>query len=773
MKVRGSIYGVGKQLPGDREKFWDHEEKFKGITRPKFISHKTIAAGGVITKTVTIGQFYTTSQMEGHPTATPYLPNLRLISMTVPEGGGGALEVECDFLSGFIDLRNFENGYIDRVMFCKDANAPQTGDPDWSAPSWVRGGENDDEPPVWVTGEWENTDKLLKGYSGSPENYYPDSPTYNQPGWYSGRMREMVQLLNGMDIANPYNFIWAQTHGIWVGADGSWWIVEISAAGITAWRAPICEEMPQEEQDYYGVELPFYPNRNSNEKAGLVELRSAEDMSEFYGEREPDSPQSAIYALCGWSFDSDGHKAINTAQRMISSTKQSSLWRIKITGGDEPTAATLTEVEEAPLWTPGYAAHFKFPAFTQYGPSLMSLKTSYDYGDDPEPPADVLAPVYAYYDADDKEVVLRVGWEAGHDEWFDPVPYRCEVGGITGSGTAIGSIPHGSGTTKGTNDRAYFELKRDGAVLLETKEGRNTIVMESPLMIQSVNIASLGGWMRATYTTAVAEEVWLLQGYWIKFPATGSSVLTESDVIIAPFFERTGLYHAPGKSLRVNGDVYLSSLENTTATGELWYYSGSNTYDCGYTPSGSTAFAWGGTEPWKTVGGLSETFWAAAAWQPCGDKQYDEELDRTYFCINVPGDSQGGSNCNSATSVGLLEEGRTFELHHELHYLAPEDDNFTELFKEVIDVQASEDLHTKYRKYGQFIDGEALALGAAQQMAMYLDTHHNVGPISAEMDGLAGDTYEYLGNTQDRYPLEGLPDNLWRAWFGAPNPEET
>jgi len=94
MKVRGSIYGVGKQLPGDREKFWDHEEKFKGITRPKFTSHKTIDAQGVITKTVTIGQFYTTSQMEGHPAATPYLPNLRLISMTETEGG---LEVEVDY----------------------------------------------------------------------------------------------------------------------------------------------------------------------------------------------------------------------------------------------------------------------------------------------------------------------------------------------------------------------------------------------------------------------------------------------------------------------------------------------------------------------------------------------------------------------------------------------------------------------------------------------------------------------------------------------------
>jgi len=106
MKVRGSIYGTGKRLPGDREKFGDHESRFKGLSTPQFISHKRIDPDGSITRTITIGAFYKESTMGGHAAGTPYLPPLRMIRVT--EGpGAGEIEVECYMDSGFLGVPDY------------------------------------------------------------------------------------------------------------------------------------------------------------------------------------------------------------------------------------------------------------------------------------------------------------------------------------------------------------------------------------------------------------------------------------------------------------------------------------------------------------------------------------------------------------------------------------------------------------------------------------------------------------------------------------------
>jgi len=760
MKVRGSIYGVGKQLPGDREKFWDHEEKFKGITRPKFISHKTIDAQGAITKTVTIGQFYTTSQMEGHPTATPYLPNLRLISMTETEGGALEVEVECDFLSGLIDLRNFwtveEDGYIDRVMFCKDANAPQTGDPDWSAPSWVRGGEveNVAGEMEWVTGEWENTDKLLKGYSGLPENYYPGSPTYSQAGWYSGRMRELVQWLHGKNIPVTYGFGFAETQGIWVGADGSWWFIKISAAGVTAWRVPICQVMTDDEREYYGFDLPFYPNWTSDAEEDLVELISAEDMSEFYDDR------SAFYALCGWSFDSDGHHAINTAWKWDDDGdwKQSSLWRLTITGGDEPTSASMEMEGEEYLWSEFQGmVNLKFPVFRSESPSLVSFETSYETpeGFEDGPPTRNPAPMKALFDKDGNEIVIYLDTMLGGAESSMEDAPSC------GSRDNIsGTFVDGDATVVNTN---YFLIKKDGSTISDDPE-ENVEVGNGDSLIVFKTFQDSGGWVYSS--NRLFESHWHRDHLMVRAGPDGA-YLWQQGCVILPFFESTSFYYFVGGVGTAAQAGTVAHRASGGVSGRWFNTAGFSA--CDEPVCGGLSFEANINVP-PTMSEITDIGWGAEGRgldaAPRAVMCYDTPL---YGACIVEDVYYPGGVC--LTQWWDSDIDWEFGCHGLLRFY--NDGGFDELKSwEAEGLEGFQESCRRDEVYSNFQDPSSSGF-QAQQMAMYMDVHHNAGPISKEMDGLSGETYHFIGNTQDRYPLEDLPDNLWRAWFGAPNPEET
>lgn len=127
-----------------------------------------------------------------------------------------------------------------------------------------------------------------------------------KPGLYSGRMRQVVQVLLGSDTPVTYGFGFALTHGVIPHSKGDW-LVEISAGGIRVMRLPSCKaSVPAANTLGYVPTGKGFPTGDALTQAiaaGSVRtLMSASGMTEPY-KRQPFSP------LFGWAFNYTGTKA--------------------------------------------------------------------------------------------------------------------------------------------------------------------------------------------------------------------------------------------------------------------------------------------------------------------------------------------------------------------------------------------------------------------------------------------------------------------------------
>lgn len=198
----------------------------------------------------------------------------------------------------------------------------------------------------------------------------PSQAVAIKPTLYSGRMRELVQVLQGFGrqrkranqlvsafsrsfdadqdeqvklstfektsqkdgLQIQYDWRFQRTHGLCKGADGKFWIIEIGISrGVVAWPLELndgstkdwfralCETRKDSEAlwilDQYGgfptgAPLPTGDDAKTWTRAGkLVQLASIDDMNPFY--------QKTMYSDdVGWAFNWSGTEAHNTAWYM-------------------------------------------------------------------------------------------------------------------------------------------------------------------------------------------------------------------------------------------------------------------------------------------------------------------------------------------------------------------------------------------------------------------------------------------------------------------------
>lgn len=158
------------------------------------------------------------------------------------------------------------------------------------APNYTTAGTS--PPAPWEVGGWTQC-ALLK------------------PGLYSGRMRQVVQILLGSDTPVPYDYKFSRTHGVFRAKNGGRqedWLVEISQAnGVLAMQLPACRsKIPDGNTLGYVPTGVAFPTGDALE-AGIVSgkvlvLMPPHGLAEVY-EKTPFSP------IFGWAFNYDGTKA--------------------------------------------------------------------------------------------------------------------------------------------------------------------------------------------------------------------------------------------------------------------------------------------------------------------------------------------------------------------------------------------------------------------------------------------------------------------------------
>lgn len=270
-----------------------------------------------------------------------------------------------------------------------------------------------------------------------------------KPSLYSGKMRHVVQILLGSNVAVPYDFRFSRTHGVFVGTKGGKpndWLVEISASkGILAIEMPACTKtVPKENTLGYvpnGDPFPEGEALNNAIKAGKVRvLMAPSGLADVYKK----SPFSGVF---GWAFNYTGAEASCVVSDTSGQYLTTFLYTVHISqsldGG--PGSATLSIDETGQVIGEGYKGSdsygkcmFKVP-LTVGGASfpvwLGPLYGTYA-------PGNCKAPLHVWYEQSGRR---RVVWYENSalnssrppDEY--PLPPECATyDGWVSSGIGIG-----------------------------------------------------------------------------------------------------------------------------------------------------------------------------------------------------------------------------------------------------------------------------------------------------------------------------------------------
>lgn len=281
----------------------------------------------------------------------------------------------------------------------------------------------------------------------------PQSLT-KRPGLYSGLMRKVVQALLASNQEVPYNYTFATTHGVYVAADGSHHVIEISSSGIFTWPLPACGA----SESVTGLS---YTPLNEARPASPLRIADASIVADAYN-------KNPMFSACGWAFSYSGSKASNVVYTTSGSYYVSYLYTITIAGDENsPTNATMSEVETDTMWG-DQITHVKVPDY-----SAQTL-TSFDWTTTPvEPSSDDTCPIFCWYN-DESLIVCRFVRvrNAAFSSSSDSIEYYL--------GTSALPIPGGTAENiSGTQETRSFSIAGYvDAVASRTYTGTETIAVE-------------------------------------------------------------------------------------------------------------------------------------------------------------------------------------------------------------------------------------------------------------------------------------------------------
>jgi len=211
-------------------------------------------------------------------------------------------------------------------------------------------------------------------------------------GMYSGEMRKVVQVLQGMGVEIAYNYRATETHGVYRTASGAPWIVKVSRAGVFAWPMNICQSKNSPE----GLTYTPLPTPEPEESR---ELLSAAAMEAVYEDK------GGFYGGCGWAFSESGAKAANCFVGSRDMYSYSWQYQISIQADDagNPASASVAVLAEGYIHGPK-TTHMKFPR----ADAPTALFSFNPYRGNANYVHDCEAPVFCYFDGESLQTYYYV-----------------------------------------------------------------------------------------------------------------------------------------------------------------------------------------------------------------------------------------------------------------------------------------------------------------------------------------------------------------------------
>ncbi len=242
---------------------------------------------------------------------------------------------------------------------------------------------------------------------------------------YSGEMRKVIQVLQGMNVELQYFPSFVVTHGIFVAENGQRWIIEISSYGVLAWpmtmcRNPVVGRAGAALLPYTPISTPKPTDTQEARDAGRIfELIDQPTMQQFY-------VHAPMFPFCGWAFSADGHKAANVCWDKFGGFEHVHTYLFEITieeAEGRPATATLTQVDTGIYHGDRIYTQVKFPTING---SLYSFDPLYGVF------VGVIsnAPIYTFFDGDRRiDVYYENDPFTGGTQTFDD-DFQDSCGGI-------------------------------------------------------------------------------------------------------------------------------------------------------------------------------------------------------------------------------------------------------------------------------------------------------------------------------------------------------
>lgn len=204
-------------------------------------------------------------------------------------------------------------------------------------------------------------------------------------GMFSGEMRKVVQILQGMGRSVPYSYTARTTHGVFVASSGARWVIKISSAGVVAYPMLMCSGKNVPE----GLGYTPLPTPEPDEPRVLL---NADGVRDAY------TGKSAFYSACGWAFSESGAKAANCFVGSEDIYSYAWQYQISINADPEtgdPISASMVRTAEGYIHGPK-TTHMKYPR----GDIPIALRSFDPYRGNANYTKDCAAPVFCFFDGE-------------------------------------------------------------------------------------------------------------------------------------------------------------------------------------------------------------------------------------------------------------------------------------------------------------------------------------------------------------------------------------
>jgi hypothetical protein len=353
---------------------------------------------------------------------------------------------------------------------------------------------------------------------------------------FTGEMRKVVQLLQGMGKPVPYSHTAGTTHGVFRVSGLAPWIIKISRDGVVAYPMAVCRGKNSP------TDLKYTPLPTPEPEEPRV-LMTAAQIKDAY------SSKGAFYAQCGWAFSANGSKAANCFVGSEDIYSYSWQYQISISADPEtgaPVSATLALLKEGYIHGPK-STHMKFPR----GDIPMALRSFDPFRGNTNYLKECNAPVFCYFEGETLQTYFYVfspGGSVSRTDSFDRPETCWELEGVL---TYSGSYSESPRPTIQLNSANPYNAVNDQRSTRMFTTSYLGIGIESGFSLNPEFV------MSAVMLTMNEE--------------TGKNVsVSRIDVLIVTGYEREAAYL--GETTVTSSGSYRLTVVNHTAQKDAWNY---------------------------------------------------------------------------------------------------------------------------------------------------------------------------------------------------------